>query len=186
MIELDRTQHEALTCEAPKVLLAGPRGTGKSSVVAERAIWLILECDVAPERIVVAVASPDEERAMREICEKPLRKMQYKTVPDIVTHNALKNAAPKDCAHLLVDDAQDADDAARKVIAAYAGRGAILFVAVRTPGETDVPEQERSAGEKALAAFSDAARFDLVWIYRKPDAKKKRGPSAGEEQMSLF
>jgi hypothetical protein len=185
MIELDVTQHDALTCEATQVVLAGPRGTGKSSVLAERAIWLILECDVPPESIAIVVASPHQEAEMREIAEKPLKKMQYRVLPALMTMAAFKKAA---CvyAHVLIDDAQDGDDDLRKAVAVHAAAGAVVFATVRTAGESAVSEAERSATEEALSSFPSATRFDLVWIYRKHDAKRSRGQSSGEEQMSLF
>jgi len=186
VIELDRTQHEALTCEAKQVLLTGPRGTGKTSVIAERAIWLILECDVAPEAIAIVVASPQDEHAMREIAEKPLQKMQYRTFPAIMTAAAFKSAAQNSFAHVLLDDLQDIDDVTRNAVSACSVSGATVFAALRTPGESASTEAERASTEKAQASFAAAAHFELVWIYRTHDAKKKRGPSAGEEQMSLF
>ena len=157
-----------------------------SSVIAERAIWLILECDVDPAEIAVIVSSTQDDAAMREIFEAPLRRMQYKTVPTIMTQAAFKTTDALTYRHVLADDVQAYHDAARAALSSAATRGATLFVTVRSPGESAVSEHERRGYETALASFLSAARFELVWVYRKPDAKKRRGQASGEEQMSLF
>jgi len=70
-------QRQAIkTTEGPLLITAGP-GTGKTFTLVQRAIYLITECGVAPERIMIATFT---EKAAKELITRITNELSKRNV----------------------------------------------------------------------------------------------------------
>lgn len=65
------------TADGPVLITAGP-GTGKTYTLVQRAIYLITECNVAPESIFIATFT---EKAAKELITRITNELAAKNIP---------------------------------------------------------------------------------------------------------
>ena len=84
-IEFNDDQLDAITYLGNQLVVVGEQGTGKTQVLIERIIWLVIEEKVDPVKILVIASSKEDVKLITEKVEESLNRMGHASSVKVIT-----------------------------------------------------------------------------------------------------